>query len=242
MDIVEEEVVENPENCAISLQALNGTLGFKTLRLRGFTEQKPLEMLIDCGSHITLWMRKQQKDQTGKSDIVLGIQWLCPLEDIKFNFRKLMMEFEYQGKVLTLQGIQPKFKTLQAKSLESMTLMDSQFFMVKVKDKEQEIVSTEEGEPAEVQGRQLLAKGSKWVFAAKRIEYLGYYIPAEGVSTDPHKIEAVKSWPKPGYVKQLKGFLGMADYYKRFIKGHGVISKPLTDFLKKDNFNWNEKT
>lgn len=50
-----------------------------------------------------------------------------------------------------MQGIQPKFKNVQARSLESMTLMDSQFFMVKVKDKEQEIEPTEEGEPAEVQ-------------------------------------------------------------------------------------------
>ncbi|OIT01987.1 hypothetical protein A4A49_56716, partial [Nicotiana attenuata] len=46
----EEITIELPENCAISLQALNGTLGYQTLRLRGFTEQRPLEIFIDCGS------------------------------------------------------------------------------------------------------------------------------------------------------------------------------------------------
>lgn len=46
-----EEVLEEPlENCSISLQALNGTLGYKILRLRGFTKQKPIEVFIDCGS------------------------------------------------------------------------------------------------------------------------------------------------------------------------------------------------
>lgn len=46
----EKKSVETLENCDISLQELNGTMGFKTLRLRGFTEQKPLEEFIDCGS------------------------------------------------------------------------------------------------------------------------------------------------------------------------------------------------
>lgn len=52
----------------------------------------------------------------GKSDLVLGIQWLYPLEGIKFNFRKLLIEFEYKGKLLILKGIQPTFKAVDAKS------------------------------------------------------------------------------------------------------------------------------
>lgn len=61
----------------------------------------------------------------GKSDVVLGIQWLYPLDDIKFNFKKLLMEFEYQGKLMTLKGIQSKFKTVKAKSLEKMVVRGS---------------------------------------------------------------------------------------------------------------------
>nr|GMD50447.1 putative mitochondrial protein [Ipomoea batatas] len=58
------------------------------------------------------------------------------------------------------------------------------------------------------------------------------------LQSDPAKLEAVAAWPKPLSVKALRVFLGLARYYRRFIKGYGVISKPLTDMLKKDAFRW----
>ncbi|XP_070047083.1 uncharacterized mitochondrial protein AtMg00860-like [Nicotiana tomentosiformis] len=67
---------------------------------------------------------------------------------------------------------------------------------------------------------------------------MGNFITAEGVLTDPQKVEAVKNWPLPTIIKQLRGFLGLTGYYRRFIREFGVISKLLTDLLKKDNFKW----
>lgn len=83
---------------------------------------------------------------------------------------------------------------------------------------------------------QLFAKMSKCVFGAARVDYLGHVIQAGGVSIDPEKIKAVASWPLPGNIKQLKSFLGLAGYYRRFIQGYGVRSKPLTEMLRKDGF------
>jgi hypothetical protein len=86
----------------------------------------------------------------------------------------------------------------------------------------------------------LTAKMSKCDFAMPQVEYLGHIITNTGVATNPAKIRDMQSWPLPKTIKQLRGFLGLTGYYRRFIKDYGIICKPLHGLLKKDSFYWIE--
>lgn len=66
-------------------------------------------------------------------------------------------------------------------------------------------------------------------FFQTSVRYLGHIVSQDGVETDPTKVEALQTWPKPKNLKELRSFLGFAGYYRRFVRDYSKIVKPLTD-------------
>jgi hypothetical protein len=84
-----------------------------------------------------------------------------------------------------------------------------------------------------LQSNIIFVKRSKCIFGASSIAYLGHVISAQGVAMDPDKVEAAITWPQPLSVQGLRGFLGLAGYYRKFIHNFVVIAAPLTQLLRK---------
>ena len=78
----------------------------------------------------------------------------------------------------------------------------------------------------------LKLKPSKCELFRKQINYLGHVVGHKGVSTDPKKIEAVTEWPRPTTVTEVRSFLGIVSYYRRFVPNFSKVAKPLNNLLQ----------
>ena len=82
-------------------------------------------------------------------------------------------------------------------------------------------------------------KSSKCIFLQRQVSFLGHVVSADGIQTDPEKIAAVHDWPTPTSISELKGFLGLVTYYRRFIPGFSAVAGPLNYLTRKEvEFKW----
>lgn len=91
-----------------------------------------------------------------------------------------------------------------------------------------------------LQNAGLRLRSKKCSLFKHRVSYLGHVITENGVETDPQKVKCIRLWPTPTNVSDLRSFLGLCSYYRRFVKGFAAIANPLHGLTQKDKkFDWN---
>jgi hypothetical protein len=93
-----------------------------------------------------------------------------------------------------------------------------------------------------LRSEKLYAKLEKCEFWLDSVSFLGYVISGEGVAVDPEKVKVVVEWTRPTSVFEIRSFLGLAGYYRRFIEGFSKLSGPLTALTRKNaHFVWTDE-
>ena len=166
-------------------------------------------------------------------------------EDIpKTTFRTRYGHYEFLVLPFGLTNAPATFMTLMndvfRKYLDQFVIIYLDDILIYSKSKEEHITHVRKVLDV-LRTHKLYAKISKCEFFQKQVEYLGHFISQEGISVDKRKVEVLQKWPTPANISELRSFLGLASYYRKFVSHFFSIASPLTQLLHKDQkYEWNE--
>ncbi|OAA35974.1 pol protein [Beauveria brongniartii RCEF 3172] len=164
-----------------------------------------------------------------------GHEWKTAFRTTRGHFEYLVMPFGLTNAPATFQTMIDSVLRKQLDKFVVVYLDDILIYSDTLEEHKKhahEVLQT-------LQSNNLLVEGTKSQFHQHKVEFLGYEITPGQIRMSPSKIEDVRNWPAP---TEVRGFLGFANFYRRFIRGFGEITIPLTNLTKKDNeFQWTEK-
>jgi hypothetical protein len=160
-----------------------------------------------------------------------GDEWKAAFTTNRGLFEPLVMFFGLTNSPATFQALMNSiFADLIAKGVVAVYLDDILIYTKTIKE-HREITRKV---LCRLEENDLYLHPAKCEFECTEVEYLGMLIRENHVSMDPAKVQAVTDWPAPWNLKNVRGFLGFANFYRRFIEGFARIARPLNDLTKKE--------
>ncbi|KAL0456670.1 UNVERIFIED_CONTAM: putative mitochondrial protein [Sesamum latifolium] len=258
----EDEEVEG--DMEVSLHAMKGSVNCKTLKVNGVVGDKEVLILIDSGSTHYIIDEKDAGalgcELENTTPMIIRVADVTPYQIIEARGYDLVLGCDWLNNYNLIELDFHQFKKVEeTKVLELLRQYDEVFQEPSILPPERNIGHCIELLPNVIPKKQhpyRYAYGQKTEIKRIVKEMLnnGIIRPSQssfaspvllvkkkdgGVVIDPQKIECMLKWPIPTTIKALRGFLELTDYYRRFIKGYGAISKPMIALLEKDAFEWN---
>ncbi|KAH0750729.1 hypothetical protein KY290_029961 [Solanum tuberosum] len=262
VDEVNAVIGDNPQEndlAEISFHAILGQLVGATMKLQGEINGKKFLILVDSGSTHNFMADSIVEEHNIPVEMVptFGVQ-IGNGDIIRYN-KDMFMIFNWQGKRYKLQGV--RLTDSATTSLQSFNMVSkvpgamNDFFRPYLQKNflvffDDILIYSPDHQTHQQHLQTVLhllsvnsvfANPKKCLFGRHQVGFLGHVISQDGVAVDSKKISAVLEWPVPKNVKELRGFLGLTGYYRRFVKNYGIISCPLTKLTKKDAFTWHGK-
>ena len=165
-----------------------------------------------------------------------GDEWKATFKMNRGLFEPMVMFFGMCNSPAMFQAMMDEIFKDMIKEGIVIIYMDNMFLSAKTKECLQENTRRVLQQLME---NDLYLKPKKCEFCKEKVKWLGMVIQEGKISIDPGKLKGIQEWPAPTTVKQVWGFLGFGNFYKRFIRGFSEIACPLNDLLKKDRkFEW----
>jgi hypothetical protein len=167
-----------------------------------------------------------------------GDQWKAAFKTNKGLFEPTVMFFGMCNSPATFQSMMDEMFADMIDEGIIIIYMDDIFIFA---PDEETLTKNTKRVLARLQENDLFLKPAKCEFNKTKVEYLGMIIEEGKISMDPGKLKGIRDWPAPTTVKQVRGFLGFGNFYRRFIWHFSEVAKPLNDLLKKDKkFEWTD--
>eukprot|EP01113_Clastostelium_recurvatum_P034980 TRINITY_DN4817_c0_g2_i2.p1 TRINITY_DN4817_c0_g2~~TRINITY_DN4817_c0_g2_i2.p1 ORF type:complete len:896 (+),score=120.90 TRINITY_DN4817_c0_g2_i2:2313-5000(+) len=150
------------------------------------------------------------------------------------NFEFLVMTFGFTNAPATFQALVNRIFAPFINKFMVVYLDDILVFSKTAEEHVEHVTSMLEV----LRANKLYAKRSKCALFQDSIDFLGHIVSGEGIATDPAKVAAVQDWPEPRNVHEVRSFIGLVNYYRRFVKDCSGVTRPLTDLLSEHNRWW----